>query len=76
MATQTVFTVLFSSLTGSATVHDTLCTTVQGRRSRALHAVNVAGDDAGAVARTFFKDEQFAERGFKLPKVCQCAKAF
>jgi hypothetical protein len=76
MKTQTVFTVLFSSITGAATVHDTLCTTVQGRRSRALHAVNVSGVDAGAAARTFFEDEQLAERGFKLPKVCQCAKAF
>jgi hypothetical protein len=76
MTTQTVFTVLFSSLTGAATVHDTLCTTVQSRRSRGLHAVNVPGVDGGAVAQTFFEDEQFAERGFKLPKVCQCAKAF
>jgi hypothetical protein len=75
MMTPTSFTVLFSSLTGAATVHNTLCTTVVSRRSRGFRAVNVDGVDAGAAARTFFEDEQFAERGFRMPKVCLCAKA-
>jgi hypothetical protein len=75
MTKSTSFAVLFSSLTGKATVHNTLCTTVLSRRSRGFRAVDVAGVDAGAAARTFFEEEQFAERGFAMPKVCLCAKA-
>ena len=74
MDTRESFTMLYSTITGKATVHDMMCPTVNGKRPKGCLVFDVDADSPELAALQFYQDEEFEERGYKMPKVCKCAE--
>jgi len=73
-AMETKYTARFATKNMNATIHSSSCSVVANTHGKHYVCFPVEGATAREAAQGVYDGQDFADRGIKFPKICDCAK--